>query len=81
MQIRQPILCLAMSALISCGQTPTFDGAFAPVDRDAPYPDLIPLAQLAIAALRTRAGQLAGPVVDTATRAEMRAATRRAALR
>ena len=102
MHLRPAFFVFVFAGLLGCGQIPDVGNARAEAARDAPYPDLVPLAQLIdaventtpritpasitstnakIANLRARAANLRGPVVSSATRARMRAAIARAALR
>jgi len=101
MHLRHIIGIMGFAALCACAQAPQVNTAFGTVDRDAPFPNLVPLAELTsgptsparitpataqnlnsrISALRARAARLNGPVVDSATRAQMRGAIARAALR
>lgn len=46
MHLRHFFMILGLTGLCACAQAPQIDGAFGAVDRDAPFPDLIPLAQL-----------------------------------
>lgn len=101
MHLHHIFAVFGFASLCACAQAPQVDTAFGTVDLDAPYPSLVPLAELTngpatparitaateqtmtnrINALRARAARLNGPVVDGATRAQMRGAIARAALR